>query len=112
MAGEGGAYSLSLNKTKVKSLASGSYTFWKDDGSMIGYSSRPVDGVTSFQKCLSACDLDGACAAVVMTGMTTAQSAPASCSKVYGYSGIAVFKRSMTKTVVTRLRLEDVLPAV
>jgi hypothetical protein len=109
VAGEGGAYSInSTDETKVKSLASGSYTFWKDDASVIGVKSVAVSNV-NFQQCLSACDLDGGCAAVWMTGLTGPQSTPTSCRKVYGSSDIAVFKRSMTKTVVTRLKLENVL---
>jgi hypothetical protein len=96
VAGEGGAYSInSTDLTKVKSLASGSYTFWKDDASAIGVRSVEVPNV-NFQRCLSACDLDGGCAVVWMTGLTRPQSTPTTCRKVYGSSEIAVFKRGMT----------------
>jgi len=107
VAGDMGA--ASINDTKTKALASGSYTFWKDTPDGMGMYMQEVTGITTVQQCLSACDQAGSCAAVVMTGLDTPTSQPTSCSQIYGNSRIAVFKRSMTKTVVTRLRLSDVL---
>lgn len=85
-------------------LASGAYTFWpRDDATGVGASSTLTPPVSSVGACLSLCDADRECAAAVMTGVTTADAAPAECRLVKGDSSVGVFKRSMTRTVVERL---------
>lgn len=93
---------------RAKLLASGSYTFWHDDGAAaIGAATSQVSAAT-VAACINACEADDACAAVVMTGLTstsTLASSLGTCSLVKGDSTIAVFKRSVTKAVTTRLSL-------
>jgi hypothetical protein len=112
-AGTSGAGSLSIDGTAntATASASGSYTFWQDDSTGVGATRTLVPDVTTVQQCLDACDAAGesSCAGVIMTGVTAPASAPTTCHKVYGNSTAAVYKRSVTKTVVTRLQLEDLL---
>jgi hypothetical protein len=95
-------------KNKAKGLASGSYTFWAEDpieAAAIG-ASRSAGSTVSVQACLNACDTDGSCAAVVMTGLVTGATTankPTACSLVKGDATVATFKRSVTKAVVTKL---------
>lgn len=95
-------------KVKGASTASGAYTFWKDFADGIGADTRTVGPTTSLQACLAACDAEGDCAAAVMKGLTSPSSVPTSCVLVKGDVTPATFKRSMTKAVVSRLRLEDI----
>lgn len=99
----------SMKTTHAKALASGSYTFWKETaGATIGMSSS-AGPTSSIQACLSACDTDAECAAVAMTGITAVDSIPASCSLIKGDTTVATFKRSVTKTVVSRLEVSAVI---
>lgn len=95
---------------KATGLATGSYTFWQDSATAVGASQTPINADT-VQGCLSACDADSSCAAVVMTGLSsssTTASKPDSCSLVRGVGSIAIFKRSVTKAVANRLTLAAV----
>lgn len=88
----------------ANALASGAYTFWaRDDAAGVGATITTTNPVASITACLSLCDVDRECAAAVMTGITTADSAPTACKLVRGDSSVGVFKRSMTRTVVDRL---------
>jgi hypothetical protein len=102
----------SVNGTKGLSLASGSYTFWKDAGagaatvqigSEITLAVTPADATA----CLSACDKNPACAAVAMTGATSMTATPITCKLIKGDSTVAKFKRSVTRTVVGQLELAN-----
>ena len=81
-------------KKTAKGLSSGSYTFWKESATGLGAASSAVSAA-SVQACLDACDSDAECAAVAMTGITSATAAPASCS--------------VTKAVVTKLDVSAAL---
>jgi hypothetical protein len=96
------------NKTKAKALSTGAYTFWLDSAAGVGSDVSASGPTTSVRACLAACDANGECAAAVMGGITGPASAPSSCVLVKGNTMPATFIRSMTKTVVSRLRLEDV----
>lgn len=97
------------DETKAEALSTGSYTFWRDSAAGVGSDVSTTGPTTSVRACLAACDMDGECAAAVMGGVTGPGSVPSSCRLVKGNTAPATFIRSMTKTVVTRLRLEDVL---
>jgi hypothetical protein len=105
VAGDTTAASVRTDDTAVaNALASGAYTFWaRDDATGVGATITTTNPVTSVTVCLSLCDADRECAAAVMTGITTADSAPTACKLVRGDSSVGVFKRSMTRTVVDRL---------
>lgn len=92
-------------------MASGSYTWYLDSAEGMGASNSTTGPTTSVQACLAACDKDGACAAVVMGGMTSATSKPSSCVLLKGDTTPGVFKRSVTKTVASKLNLEALFPA-
>lgn len=90
----------------VKTLASGSYTFWKDDGDDVGASTtdNPTGSTASTRACLAACDIDASCAAVKMTGVKAdTTDAITSCKLVKGVSTVAKFVRSVTRADVTKL---------
>lgn len=109
-AGDTTAASRKYKKVAGKGLSSGSYTFWKESATGLG-ASATVGPTTSVQACLNACDSDFDCAAVAMTGVSSASmaAAPGSCSLIKGDTTIATFKRSVTKAVVTRLDLSAAL---
>lgn len=91
-------------------LASGSYTFYKDSAEGIGAAVIAVtEPVGSIQACLNLCDADPRCAAAVMTGVAAIGDVPTACSLVRGDTTVGVFKRSVTKTVLSRLSLATVL---
>lgn len=102
-----GDTSAASTKNGALSLASGSYTFWKDAGASVGKSQDVVPNIATYAACLSACDSDAACAAVVMTDVSAATGAASSCKLVKGESAVAQFKRSVTKTVVTQLEVAN-----
>jgi len=89
----------------AKALASGSYTFWsKETAANFGTTKTTVSAANA-QACLSACDSDFDCAAVAMTGATSMTASPITCQLIKGDKSIAVFKRSLTKTVASKLSL-------
>ena len=94
----------------AKALASGSYTFWAETAAGVGASSSPGP-TSSGSACLSACDSDGACAAVAMAGVKASLADGIdSCSLIKGVNTVAQFKRSVTKTVATKLQVSAALP--
>lgn len=94
----------SIKAVKGKFLPSGSYTFYAETAdSGLGSAQAPVS-TTSLNACLAACDSDGGCAAVAMTGVAAGDSDTiATCKKISGDTTVAAFKRSVTKAVVTKL---------
>jgi hypothetical protein len=90
---------------QAHSLASGSYSFWKDAGANVGDSFVTVPTPVTGAACLSACDNNPACAAAAMTGATDLTSNVASCKLIKGDSTVAQFKRTVTKTVATQLKI-------
>jgi hypothetical protein len=92
----------------AKALSSGSYTFWRDDGTFWG-NSTAVGVATSVEACLLSCDTDVKCAAVVMTGMNASTSTPTACTKIYGDETAGSSKRGMTRVVLSKLVVTDVL---
>jgi hypothetical protein len=110
------AAGLSLNTT-AKGLASGSYTFYQETAACaateascvgVGQTSTRVTAAT-IQACLDICDRDGECAGASVTGVPAlwAGALPAAtivtCHLVKGDGSPGTGKRSVTKTVVTRL---------
>lgn len=85
-----------------KSLESGTYTFWQDDSAGIGNSTATVT-TTSFATCLSTCDRDQQCAGVTFTGYNATTAAVATCSMIKGDTTVASFKRTVMRTVTSRL---------
>lgn len=96
------------DKTKAEALSTGAYTFWRDNAAGVGSDVSTTGPTTSVRACLAACDTNSECAAAVMGGISGPASAPSSCVLVKGNTAPATSIRSMTKAVVTRLRLEDV----
>lgn len=93
----------------AKALASGSYTFWAETAAGVG-ASTSAGPTSSGSACLSACDNDGACAAVAMSGVKPSLAdAISSCSLIKGDSTVAQFKRSVTKAVATKLQVSAAL---
>jgi hypothetical protein len=93
-----------------KVLASGSYTFWADDGDDVG--TTTTGGViTSTRACLAACDIDASCAAVKMTGVKADTAAEITgCTLLKGVTTVAQWKRTATKAVVTKLAVTAAAP--
>jgi len=96
-------------RTTSKALSSGTYTFYRDDASGIG-ASFAAGNTASVDACLASCDALSRCAAVVMTDVTGFDSVPSTCTLVMGDGRVGVFKRSVTKTVVSRLTVPPMLP--
>jgi hypothetical protein len=91
---------------KARALASGSYTFWKEDAGAIGKSQTLNAAGTTVQLCLSLCDDDASCAAVAMTGVKDDTTATITgCTLISGETAIAQWKRSLTRAVVSRLEV-------
>jgi hypothetical protein len=100
------------DKVKAFAMASGSYTFYLDDAEGVGASNTTASQATTVHDCLAACDKDGACAAAVMRGVTSFTANPNECVLLRGDTTPGLFKRSMTKTVVSRLDLSVLFSAV
>jgi hypothetical protein len=94
----------------AKALASGSYTFWADAGAGVGIEITPPGPTTTAAACLSACDTNAACAAVAMTSVTGMNAQLDSCRLSKGVNTVAQFKRSVTKTVATKLQVSAAVP--
>jgi hypothetical protein len=93
-----------------KALASGSYTFWADDGANVGHSTA-TGSTDSTRACLAACDIDASCAAVKMTGVKeNTAAAITGCTLLKGDERVAKFKRTATRAVVEKLVVTAALP--
>jgi hypothetical protein len=104
--------SSTTNKTTVKALASGSYTYYKDDAAGVGSGAKTATiAVTSVEQCVALCTVDATCALVVMTGVTQATSAPTSCRLISGDVSMAGVRRSVTKTNVQRVSWSQLFQA-
>jgi len=101
----------STGAVRGSALASGAYTFWKTDAFGIGADNSTSGTTTSIQACLTSCDKDGQCAAVVMKDVTSAESVPSTCTMLKGDLTPATFKRSVTKAVTTRLSVSSLFAA-
>jgi hypothetical protein len=96
---------IAASSVKVKNLVSGSYTFWGETvadgalGTLVDNAAATVTG------CLAACDSDAACAAVLMAGVTDSSDniTASSCKLVRGTTTVAQWKRTVTKTAVSKL---------
>jgi hypothetical protein len=88
----------------AKATASGSYTWWQYDASAAAWDNKvAVSSPATLQDCLTACDNDSLCAAVLVDE-TAGASSPPVCSLVYGSTAIDTGMRTMTRAVSTQLK--------
>jgi hypothetical protein len=93
----------------AKSLPSGSYTFYPEDGAGIG-DQNTSGPTTSGQACLDACDGDADCAGVVIVGALSDLSAALTandkaCKLIKGKTDYGTGMRTVTKTDITMLQM-------
>lgn len=99
-------------RLNAKALASGKYTWHVEPAAANIGVQAPAPGAAGFTSvgdCLIACDMDNACAGVVMQAAATPAQSASSCQVIKGDPRLGVYKRSMTRADVNRLDIPAAL---